>query len=125
MFVKVFRSIFDGTLGSDPEARHVFMDVLALASREGEVDMTPEAIAGITHVPVERVRTAIERLSSPDPMSRNPNEEGRRLVPIHEGREWGWRIVNYQRYRNIRDQRERREYHREYRRAARAGKGGR
>lgn len=122
MFVKLFRSIFDGTLGMDSDVRHGFMDLLALANRDGEVDMTPEAIARVTSVPLERVLSVLERLSSPDPKSRNPNEDGRRIIAIDEGREWGWRIVNYHHYRGIRDQRERREYHREYRRKERARK---
>lgn len=120
MFAKIFRSILDGTLGEDAEARHTFMDLLVLANRDGEVDMTPEAIAGVTHVPLERLKAALERLSSPDPRSRNPNEQGRRIVPIHEDRDWGWRVVNYAHYRGIRDQRERREYFAAYRRAKRA-----
>ena len=122
MFVKVFRSILDGTLGTDYEARHGFMDLLTLANQDGEVDRTPEAIAAVTNVPVERVRAVLERLSSPDPKSRNPNAEGRRIVPIDEGRDWGWRIVNYHHYRAIRDQRERREYFRKYRQIERAKK---
>ena len=122
MFAKVFRTILDGSLGTDHEARHGFMDLLTLANRDGEVDMTPEAIAAVTNVPVERVRAVLERLSSPDPKSRNPNAEGRRIVPIDEGRDWGWRIVNYHHYRGIHDQRERTAYFREYRRTERARK---
>jgi hypothetical protein len=113
VYVKVFRSIFDGSLGDDPETRHIFMDLLALADAEGELDMTPEAIAAITRVPLERVKAALARLGSPDPLSRNPACEGKRLVPLDPDRSWGWRIVNYLRHRGIRDEKDRRRQNRE------------
>jgi hypothetical protein len=82
--------------------------------------MTSGAIARRTNVPVEIVNRGIERLSSPDLESRSPEEEGRRIVLLDPHRSWGWRIVNYEQYRNIRDDEARKEYFREHKRMQRA-----
>jgi hypothetical protein len=119
MFVKVFDQIFDSSIVEDYSIRHVFMDLLVLADRHGEIDMTAEAIARRTNVPLSKVKDAIEKLAAPDATSRTPDEEGRRLVLLDDHRDWGWRIVNYERYRDIRDEEARRAYFREYKRKQR------
>lgn len=120
MFVKVFAQILDSSLADDYLVRLVFEDLLKLADAEGIVDMTPSAIARRTHVPLEIVLRGIERLSAPDPESRSPQEEGRRIVLLDTHRSWGWRVVNYLHYRNIRDEDGRRKYMREYMRNKRS-----
>ncbi len=114
MFAKIFHQIFDSTIAENYKHRHVFMDLLVLADITGCVDKTPEAIARHTNVPLEEVQEALVALSSPDPQSKNKEHQGRRLVPIEEGRSWGWRIVSYDHYRQIRDDEQRRQYHRDY-----------
>lgn len=114
MFAKIFSQIFDSTIAENYKHRHVFMDLLVLADVDGCVNMTLEAIARRTNAPLEEVKEAVEALCAPDPHSQNRDAEGRRLVPIEEGRDWGWRIISYQHYRKIRDEEQRREYHRDY-----------
>ena len=120
MFVKVFTSILDSTLAEDYLTRHVFEDLLKLADRDGNVDMTAAAIARRTAVPIEIVTRAIEKLSQPDPESRSTDEDGRRLLPLDAHRSWGWQIVNYLNYRSIRDEDDRRAYFRERKRIQRS-----
>jgi hypothetical protein len=120
MFAKVFYQIFESSISEDYVSRHVFMDLLVLADEEGVVDKTPEAIARITNVPLEVVRRCIEILSQPDDKSRTVEEDGRRLCLIDEHRDWGWRIVNYAKYRAIRDEEARRVANRSYKRDQRA-----
>jgi hypothetical protein len=122
MFAKVFAQIFDSSIAEDFTVRHVFMDLLVLADVDGVVDMTQQAIARRTNVPIETVTRAIEVLCAPDPASRSPDEDGRRLTPIDSRRSWGWQIVNYHRYRGMRDEESRRLYYRNYRRQERAKK---
>lgn len=122
MFAKVFSQIFDSSIADNYRHRHVFMDLLVLADSDGVLDMTAGAISRRTNVPLEQVEEALKALSSPDPESRTPGEDGRRLLPIDEGRSWGWRIVNYGTYRRIRDEESRREYFRDYRRQEREKK---
>lgn len=120
MFAKVFSQIFDSSICEDYLSRLVFIDLLILADRHGQVDMTAAAIARRTNVPPRIVKSALAKLSSPDNASRTPTDEGRRIVPLDSHRDWGWQIVNYEHYRNLRDEDQRTAYFREYRRAARA-----
>src|SRR5258708_9428565 len=105
MYTKLYRSIFDGTLYAKFEAVTVFMALLALADQHGEVDCSPERIAGCLGCPVDFVRHGLEQLMAPDPRSRTPTQDGRRIIPLlnDEGvpRAFGWRLTNYLKYRSI------------------------
>ena len=100
----------------------VFQQFFILADRNGVVDMTPDAISRRTTVPLDIIQKGIAVLEQPDPHSRTPDENGRRLVRLSDSRPWGWRIVNHAKYRGIRSQEERREYMRQYQRQRRKGK---
>lgn len=114
MFAKIFTQIFDSTIAENYRHRHVFMDLLVMADVDGVVNKTMEAIARTANAPIEEVQAAIEFLSMPDPHSQNREHDGRRLIPIEDGRAWGWKIVSYHHYRAIRDEEQRRQYHRDY-----------
>jgi len=120
VFAKIFSQIFDSSISSDHVVRHVFMDLLVLADRDGVVDMTLDAISRRTNVPEEMVAHAIAELMKDDRKSRSHEEGGRRLIPIDSHRDWGWQIVNYEHYRNIRDEEARRTYFRDKQREHRA-----
>ena len=100
MFAKVFTQIFDSSIAENHLTRLVFTDLLTLCDATGIVDMTHEAIARRTNVPIETVKAAIAELESPDPRSRTPDKEGRRIERLDEHRDWGWQIVNYVTFRN-------------------------
>ena len=123
MYGKLFTQMYDGTLGTDGpwQALVTFQQLIILADKDGIVDMTADAIARRTTIPPEIIKTGITTLEQPDAHSRTPDEDGRRIVKLSDGRDWGWRIVNYVHYRNIRSQEERREYMRNYQRKRRAG----
>lgn len=116
MYAKIFSQMYDGTLATDGpwQALVTFQQLLILADQDGVVDMTIPAIVRRTTIPREIIETGIAALMLPDPESRTPTEEGRRIVPLSEGRAWGWRIVNYAKYRQIKRETDRREYHKEY-----------
>lgn len=109
MYAKVFTQIFDSSIADDYELRHFFMDMLVLAGIDGVVDMTHEAIAARTRMPLNVIKCKISELEQPDPRSRSHNNDGRRLIRIDEQREWGWQIVNYHEYRRIASEEQRRE----------------
>lgn len=113
MFAKVFDQIFDSSIAENYKVRFVFEDMLKLANIDGVVDMTHEAIARRTNVPLALVKHGIEELEKADPRSRNAEHEGRRLVRLDEHRDWGWLIVNYQHYRELASEEQRREKTRE------------
>jgi hypothetical protein len=121
MYAKLFTQIFDSTVMDLPHpAPYVWICLLALANRDGVVDMTPTAIAGRVRLPLDEIRAAIVRLCEPDPMSRSTEHEGRRLIPVRES--YGWRIVNYQRYREMKREEDRAAYMRDYMRDYRVSK---
>lgn len=116
MYAKVFTQIYDGTLCTKGpwQALVTFQQLLVLADMDGNVDMTAGAIARRTTIPLEIIEAGIEALLLEDPESRTPTENGRRILPLAEGRPWGWKIVNYKHYRALKREEDRREYHREY-----------
>lgn len=125
MYGKLFAQMYDGTLATKGpwQALVTFQQLVILADPEGVVDMTVESVARRTTIPLEIIEAGIGALELPDPASRTPAEEGRRIVRLSDTRPWGWRIVNYGFYRNIRNEIERRdkrrEYHKEYARSRR------
>jgi len=121
----VFVQILDSSLAEDYVTRHVFMDFLVLANSAGDVDMTVEALARRTNIPIDILRVSISKLCAPDKTSRSPDMEGRRLVPLDDHRDWGWRIVNYKGYRDVRDENARRDYMRTYMQKRRAAEKAR
>ena len=116
MYAKIFAQIYDGTLCTNHpwQALVTFQQLLILADQDGTVDMTARAISRRTGIPIEIIDLGIEELLRPDPESRTPDEDGRRIIPLVEGREWGWRVVNYVTYRSLKREEDRREYHRRY-----------
>lgn len=122
MYAKIFKSMFDGTLRGKSDELLVFVNLLANADKEGFVDRHFKAISDETGIPIKRVEEAVTQLESPDGESRTQELEGRRLERIDEHRNWGWRIVNYLKYRKMQDEESRRESQRERQRACRARK---
>lgn len=104
LFAKIFQSIYDSSIADDWRTRIVFQDMIVLANEKGVLDMTPESFARRTNIPLDIVKEAIPKLESPDPTSRTPDHEGRRILRLDSHRPWGWQIVNFGRYRESANQ---------------------
>jgi hypothetical protein len=98
----VEQTIFQSSIAKDCDVRFQFEDFLKLANWEGIVDMTHEAIARWTNVPLDRVQRCITELEKPDPFSKSPDFEGRRILLLDEHRNWGWWIPNFEHYQFLR-----------------------
>lgn len=109
MYGKVFDSIYDGTLYGHWEAIATMQQFIVLATPDGVIDMTPQAISARTSFPLELIIKGIKILSDPDPYTRTPGEDGRRIVLLDEHRPWGWRLVNHGKYMRLRNMAEKRE----------------
>ncbi len=110
-FTKLDANITNSSLmGEDTVTKLVWVLMLSLADKNGVVDIPHDALARRFNEPLEDVRRAIATLEAPDPTSRSPAEEGRRLVRLDEHRDWGWLLVNHKMYRDSRDEEGRREY---------------
>lgn len=113
MYCKLFASLYQGTLRGKSHEILVFTNMLAHADAEGCVDKHFRAIADEVGLSVDEVKAAVQNLESPDPESRSPEMDGRRLLRINDHRAWGWKIVNYGKYREIKNDEDRRKANRE------------
>lgn len=113
MYGKIFECELDSTMAEQPPVtRLVWHYMLMLKDEDGRVDMTAAAFARRTNIPLSDVEVAAEALSSPDPLSRTPDAEGRRILPI-EGQPYGWQVVNHALYRAMGNREDRRRQNRE------------
>lgn len=103
MYGKIFDSMYEGTLYGHWEAIVTLQQMLVLCNQDGVLDMTPQAMAARTSIPLEIITKGIGILAEVDPYSRTPDEDGRRIVLLDEHRPWGWRIVNYAKYQQIKN----------------------
>lgn len=120
-FTKLFSSITESTVWCEPDrTRLCWITMLAMADSRGRVWASIPGLANRARIPVEDARVAIATFLAPDPDSRSPENEGRRIEVI----DGGWRLVNHEKYRAIRDEDSRRDYQREWDRSnrKRAGK---
>lgn len=97
-YTKLCASMYTGSMRGKPDLLLVFPYVLANADATNKFDETPQCIADALGIPVERVQTALTVLESPDPLSRTQDHDGRRLVRLDNHRDWGWLVVNRQKY---------------------------
>lgn len=109
-YAKLFDSLWSGSLYGQFNASAVFMVLLSLADKDGQIDMTTEAIAGRTGWPIEFIQEGIRQLEAPDPRSRTPDADGRRIIRLSAHRDWGWFVTNHDKYREEERSAERREY---------------
>ena len=119
MYGKVFESIFRGSLYGNYEALVTFQAMIVLADEDGIIDISPQALAATTSYPPEVINKGLKVLQQSDPHSRSPDENGKRIVLLDEDREFGWRIVNYEYYRNLGKRADTREKARERQRRKR------
>ena len=103
MYGKIFDSMYEGTLYGNWEAIVTFQQMIVLCDADGIVDMTPQAMAARTSIPLDIIRKGIAVLEAPDEYSRTPDQEGRRIELIDSHRPWGWHIVNHEKYSRLQD----------------------
>lgn len=97
-YTPIFDSVFRGSLCGKYPDLPVWLVLLAMMERGGIVDAHPAHIARMSGIPQQDIEEAIGRFCEPDPESRTPDFDGRRLQPL-EGRGFGWRVLNHDKYR--------------------------
>lgn len=108
-FTKLFSQILDSTIWDEPwTVKGVWITLLAMADRNGCVYASIPGLARRATVTLEDCETALQVFLSPDPYSRTPDHDGRRIEPI----DGGWQLLNYLKYREQRDEDARREQNR-------------
>jgi hypothetical protein len=109
-FTKLFNSILDSTIWQEPPpTKLVWITMLAMADRNGEVHASIPGLAKRAGVTLSECEHALECLLSPDKYSRTQDHEGRRIKEI----DGGFRLLNHGKYRALLSAEERREYNRQ------------
>ena len=100
-FTKLFSSIIASTVWSESvHTKVVWITMLAMCDRHGRVHSSIPGLAHMAHVTTDECRIALRRFLSPDPDSRTPDYEGKRIEEI----DGGWRLLNHAKYRDLEDQ---------------------
>ena len=99
-FTKLFSSLPESTIWCEPsDTRVMWVTLLAMADSKGRVFGSIPGMANRAQIPIESCIKAFDCFMSPDPHSRTKDEEGRRVAVI----DGGWRLVNYNKYRETKD----------------------
>lgn len=120
-YVKIYGSILGSSVWAEaPSTRIVWITMLALADQNGHVEASVGGLARFANVSPRQCAAALEILSAPDPDSKSPAHDGRRI----EKAERGWSILNYLTYREMQSPKqiadaERQRQHRERQRGER------
>lgn len=119
MFGKAFALMYEGSMyGSGPVVFALWGYMIANSDGDGHVELNTKRVADTIGTTVEEIENALKFLASPDEKSRNPEEEGRRIVAIGP---FHWRLVSFRKYRDLKNQEQKRDYMRGYMRERRAG----
>lgn len=95
-FVKVYSSILDSSIWTEElHVRVVWLALLALSDQRGMVEASVTGLTRRANVTREQCEDALLRLTSADPDSKTPDNEGRRIAAVRGG----WHILNYKAYR--------------------------
>lgn len=99
-FTKLFSSITKSTVWCEPHTTvRVWITLLADCNRKGEIHGSVPGLAHLARVTIAECEAALNTFLAPDPYSRTPDNDGRRIEVIPGG----WRLLNYGLYRERRD----------------------
>ena len=91
-YAQLFSSILDSSVWRESsDTRVVWVTMMAMADADGCVWASMGGIADRARLPRDVVQSALDIFMSPDPDSRSPNDDGRRVEKIDRG----WRLINY------------------------------
>lgn len=110
-FTKLWGEILTSSIWSqDDKTRIVWITILAMKDSEGMVKASLSGIAHMARVPVPDCEKALVILTDPDPDSRSPEMEGRRITRV----DGGFKVVNSSKYRSKEGPNGRKDYMRNY-----------
>jgi hypothetical protein len=105
-YTKLFSSIIHSTIWqASMPTKVVWVTMLAMADQHGRVMASIPGLAKAAGASLEECQAALGHFLAPDPYSRTPDFEGRRIMEIPGG----WILLNYASYRQKRSQDEIRE----------------
>lgn len=118
-FTKLFSSITKSTVWCEPHTTlRVWITLLADCDSIGRVHASVPGLASLARVTLLECERALATFQTPDPYSRTSDYEGRRIEVI----DGGWRLLNYELYREKRNTDARKEQNRQAQRRHRAAR---
>ena len=81
----------------DSDTFKIWIALLASCDKDGLARVSAVFLQSICHIEMDVVLGSLERLSSPDPLSRSQNNNGRRIERV----DGGYRIINHGKYRDF------------------------
>ena len=100
-YTKLFSSITESTIWVEPyPTRILWVAMLAMADQHGRVWGSIPGLARRANITLPETEQGLQAFLSPDPYSRTPDHEGRRIECI----EGGWKLLNYAKHRAIKDE---------------------
>jgi hypothetical protein len=96
-YVKLFSDIIESSIWQeDAETTKVWITLLALCDQDGYVRGSTGWLASKARVREDACARALQKFQNPDPSSRTPDNEGRRIEQLEDG----WLILNYLAFRD-------------------------
>jgi hypothetical protein len=90
-FALLWGRILDSSIWQENEAtRLVWITMLAMKDKDGVVQAAPVGLAARARVSLDACLAALKKFKEPDPLSSNPENEGKRIEEIPGG----WLILN-------------------------------
>ena len=97
-FTKLDEKILQSSImAEDSDTFKVWIILLAACKEDGIAEVSAVYISAISHLSIECVLKSLEKLMSPDLQSRSLNDEGKRINRV----DGGFKIINYEKYRNF------------------------
>jgi hypothetical protein len=95
-FTKLVPEIVQSSIWNESaEVRCVWIAMLAIKDKDGNIRGNAATIARIANVGIESAREALDKFQQPDPDSNTPDKDGRRIEAVPGG----WHVVNHAVYR--------------------------
>jgi hypothetical protein len=95
-YTKLFSSILGSSIWrEDLATKIVWVTLLASADADGVVEASVPGLAHFAGVTINDAEVALRKFLSPDPYSRSPEHEGRRIEVV----DGGWLLLNHAKYR--------------------------
>ncbi len=95
-FVKLDQKILDSSIWlEDSDTRVCWICLLAMADPDGLVESTAPGIARRAGISLDATRKALSIFEAPDPDSKNPSHDGKRIERVSGG----YQLLNYAAYR--------------------------
>ena len=104
-YTKLDAGIIFSTIWREPHTTvRVWITMLAMKNRRGEVLASVPGLADVARVTIAECAAALATFQEPDEYSRTQDNDGRRIERI----EGGWLVLNHEKYRNLEDTDDRR-----------------